>query len=224
MGQTRQELLKPGAMRAEKTCMSDLSRILDGVYSPPVREVEVASETVLDQAFAGWVPGPTDEAADTDRGLFAMVLDEPTVEPGPTLEWLTTEVSTTEREEWPAAGFSGLADLAELAATASVVDRVVLPVDEPEVEVSRSIPPVPVPEPEPVFEAPVPVPEPEPVFVAPVPVFEAPEPVFEAPEPVHVAPAPIFVAPSRVRPKRSAPAHAWRHDDDNLVPKRKPAP
>jgi hypothetical protein len=98
--------------------MPDLSRILEDVYSPPAGEVEVASEAALDKAFADWVPSLADDATSTERSLFSMAYDEPTVEPArPTLEWLTTEVAT-DTLETPAPALANLTDLASFAGEA----------------------------------------------------------------------------------------------------------
>ncbi|HEY2333035.1 MAG TPA: hypothetical protein VGH94_14040 [Acidimicrobiales bacterium] len=52
--------------------MSDLSRLLDDVYEPAVKDDEKGwtSDEALDNAFSGWVPGPSDDASETEKALF----------------------------------------------------------------------------------------------------------------------------------------------------------
>jgi hypothetical protein len=80
--------------------MSDLSRLLDDVYEPAVKDNEKGwtSDEALDEAFSGWVPGPSQEASEKERSLFAdapaTTTDEspaPSVDsvlPVPPTEWI----------------------------------------------------------------------------------------------------------------------------------------
>ncbi len=54
--------------------MSDLSRLLDDVYEPAVKDDEKGwtSDEALDNAFSGWVPGPAEDASETEKALFTV--------------------------------------------------------------------------------------------------------------------------------------------------------
>lgn len=77
--------LKVTMRRADHLDMSDLSRLLDDVYStgpasppaaPPPSAAEPdlpwASEESMDEAFADWVPGPAADAPQAERDLFEL--------------------------------------------------------------------------------------------------------------------------------------------------------
>jgi hypothetical protein len=53
--------------------MSDLSRLLDDVYEPAATEHGKGwtSDEALDNAFSNWVPGPSEDASETEKSLFA---------------------------------------------------------------------------------------------------------------------------------------------------------
>jgi hypothetical protein len=66
-------LLKVATGRAENYAMSDLSRLLDDVYEPAAEDDERGwtSDEALDDAFSGWVPGPSEDASQAEKSLFA---------------------------------------------------------------------------------------------------------------------------------------------------------
>lgn len=77
--------LKVTMRRADHLDMSDLSRLLDDVYStgpasppaaPPPTAAEPdlpwATEESMDEAFADWVPGPAADAPQAERDLFEL--------------------------------------------------------------------------------------------------------------------------------------------------------
>jgi hypothetical protein len=65
--------------------MSDLSRLLDDVYEPPAVKDDAkgwTSDEALDSAFSDWVPGPGEDASETEKSLFAGAKKRPTDESG----------------------------------------------------------------------------------------------------------------------------------------------
>jgi hypothetical protein len=79
-------VLKVRFDRAEKTDMSDLSRLLDDVYrtSPatpaPAQPQAWSTETkALDEVFSNWIPGPA-PATTTEADVEVVPDPEPTVE------------------------------------------------------------------------------------------------------------------------------------------------
>ncbi len=61
--------------------MSDLSRLLDDVYEQPAAKDDAkgwTSDEALDSAFSDWVPGPGEDASETEKSLFAGAKARPT--------------------------------------------------------------------------------------------------------------------------------------------------
>ena len=95
--------------------MSDLSRMLDDLYdlspddeeTPPATAAAPApptapswaSEDALDEAFGGWIPGPTEDASEAERSFVADVVDQPVTLAPVDNEWLlATEPVSVEVE------------------------------------------------------------------------------------------------------------------------------
>jgi hypothetical protein len=81
--------------------MSDLSRLLDDVYEPAVKDNEKGwtSDEALDDAFSGWVPGPAEDASETERSLFAEAKAATTDEHPAPLSDLIPSASPADRIE-----------------------------------------------------------------------------------------------------------------------------
>lgn len=99
--------------------MSDLSRLLDDLYVGAEDDGKgLTSEEALDEAFSDWVPGPPDDASDTEKALFAeattaapahtdapgpLTDSNPAAPPSDRVESVPSSPPGTAAQEWAAA-------------------------------------------------------------------------------------------------------------------------
>lgn len=85
--------------------MSDLSRLLDDLYSDETPTLALvpswSSDEALDEAFSSWVPGPGADASSAERAIVAGALNDVVFAPASTIdEWQRSDPVLVERPRW----------------------------------------------------------------------------------------------------------------------------